>query len=122
MEPVQTPVVLGVVRSTFAIAPWGTFLSFNFENSLQAVATAGDSTKCQLWKKYHIYLLVRCCKGKTIWQLLETLLVPESDLLWTRPMGLYLQQDNTNSIYSDASYVGIGGWSQDFAFLWRVTT
>jgi len=36
-------------------------------------------------------------------------------------MALFFDRDFTHRVYSDASYVGIGGWSADFAFMWRVT-
>ena len=56
----------------------------------------------------------------TINQLLETLLAPEDSPLWTRPIALYLDRDFTHKVYSDASMGGLGGWSEDFSFLWRV--
>ena len=33
----------------------------------------------------------------------------------------YLDRDYTHRTYSDASYGGLGGWSADFSFLWRLT-
>jgi len=36
-------------------------------------------------------------------------------------MALFFDRDFTHRVYSDASYIGIGGWSSDFAFMWRVT-
>ena len=56
----------------------------------------------------------------TIKQLMETLLAPEGDPHWTRPLALYLDRDPTHAVYSDASYGGLGGWSADFSFFWRL--
>ena len=52
---------------------------------------------------------------------METLLTPEGDPHWTRPIALYLQRDRTHTVYSNASYEGLGGWSPDFYFYWRLT-
>eukprot|EP00980_Cylindrotheca_fusiformis_P020527 scaffold7592_cov89-Cylindrotheca_fusiformis.AAC.1 len=54
-------------------------------------------------------------------QLLETLVGPHCDHLWSRSIALYLDRDPTHYVLSDASYLGLGGWSPDFLFLWRLT-
>jgi len=53
---------------------------------------------------------------------LETLLVPEEDPLWTRPIALLVPREPTHWLKSDASYAGIGGWTLSFGtFMWRIT-
>jgi hypothetical protein len=41
---------------------------------------------------------------------------------WSRPIALLVPRTATHWLKLDASYAGIGGWSQDFGtFMWRVT-
>jgi hypothetical protein len=119
VTPKEMARVVGVVRSASEVAPWGTFLSFNLENALQKAAANGDSTKRQWWTRTRIYLSKIAVD--TMRQIMETLLVPENDPLWTRPIYLQLDRDLTHTVISDASYAGLGGWSPEFHFLWRVT-
>jgi hypothetical protein len=119
VTPKEMARIVGVVRSASDVAPWGTFLSFNLENALQKAAANGDSTQRQWWTRTRIYLSPIAVA--TIKQIMETLLVPENDPLWTRPIYLHLDRDLTHSVISDASYAGLGGWSPEFKFLWRIT-
>lgn len=111
--------LIGKVRSASAVAPWGTFLSFNLQNSLNWAAKRVYAKKRRWWKTAKIFLSNIAIQ--TIHQLLDTLLAPEDSPLWTRPIALFLDRDLTHRVYSDASYGGIGGWSVDFSFLWRLT-
>jgi hypothetical protein len=53
---------------------------------------------------------------------MDTLLAPEEDPIWTRPIALLVPRTATHWLISDASYSGIGGWSLTFGtFMWRVT-
>jgi hypothetical protein len=119
VTPKEMARIVGVIRSASEVAPWGTFLSFNLENALQTAAAKGDSTKKQWWTRTRIYLSPIAVA--TIKQIMETLLVPENDPLWTRPIYLQLDRDLTHTVISDASYAGLGGWSPEFKFLWRIT-
>jgi len=117
VTPREMARIIGIVRSASEIAPWGTFLSFNLQNSLNKSAQHAFSSDRKWWNRTKIKLIAI----DTIKQLMETLLAPEGDPLWTRPIALYLDRDHTHTVYSDASYGGIGGWSSDFSFLWRIT-
>ena len=119
VTPKEMAHIVGVIRSASEVAPWGTFLSFNLANALQKAAAKGDSTKRQWWTRSRIYLSPIAIA--TIKQIMETLLVPENDPLWTRPIYLQLDRDLTHTVISDASYAGLGGWSPEFKFLWRIT-
>ena len=51
----------------------------------------------------------------------ETLLVPDGNPLWTRPIALLIPRIATHYLKSDASYASIGVWSAHFGtFMWRV--
>mmetsp|Transcript_4851 Transcript_4851/g.11525 ORF Transcript_4851/g.11525 Transcript_4851/m.11525 type:complete len:935 (-) Transcript_4851:1191-3995(-) len=118
VSPREMARIVGIVRSASEIAPWGNFLSFNLQNSLIAASKNAFSTKRKWWNRAKIYLTPVAVS--TINQLMETLLAPEDSPLWSRPIALYLDRDYTHRVYSDASYGGLGGWSEDFGFLWRI--
>jgi hypothetical protein len=60
---------------------------------------------------------------KDIRLLMEMLLAPEEDPLWTRPIALLIPRKPTHWCKSHASYAGIGGWTLNFgALMWRVLT
>jgi hypothetical protein len=54
--------------------------------------------------------------------LMETLLAPDEDPIWSHPIAFLVPRMATHWLKLDASYARIGGWSQDFGtFMWRVT-
>jgi hypothetical protein len=110
--------IVGVVCSASTVAPWGTFFSFNLQNALYAASRNALSSTRTWWTRARIYLSP--ISLVTIHQLMKTLIVPEGDPLWTRPISLYFDRDLTHEILNDASYAGIGGWSPCFAYKWRI--
>ena len=120
VSPREMARVVGIVRSASEIAPWGTFLSFNLQNALTTAARNAFSDRRSWWTRSRIYL--SSVAISTIRQLLATLLLPEPEdsKLWSRPIALYLDRDYTHTVFSDASYGGLRGWSADFSFLWRL--
>lgn len=120
VKPRELARVIGIVRSASSIAPWGTFLSFHLDNSLQeAVKRAQAHANVRWWRKGKIRLPHESLI--TMRQLMETLCGKDHDDIWSRPISLFVQRDCTHRVMSDASYIGIGGWSPDFKFLWRIT-
>eukprot|EP00980_Cylindrotheca_fusiformis_P008874 scaffold1899_cov112-Cylindrotheca_fusiformis.AAC.1 len=123
VTPKEMAHIIGVVRSASEVAPWGNFLSFNLDNALTAAAAkarqAKKKTGSKWWRSQRIFLSKVAVA--TIRQLLETLLGEQNQSLWIRPIALYLERRVTHSVLSDASYLGLGGWSPDFLFLWRLT-
>ena len=99
------------------VSPWGTFLSFNLQNSLYQASQLARSTNRSWWNRNKIMLSPIACG--TISQLLETLVGEEFDTLWTRPIAFMLERTPTHTVFSDASYLGIGGWSPCLNFVWR---
>eukprot|EP00980_Cylindrotheca_fusiformis_P020539 scaffold7616_cov169-Cylindrotheca_fusiformis.AAC.1 len=124
VTPKEMAHIVGVVRSASQVAPWGNFLSFNLENALiaaerQAKQRDDDEPGRRWWQNCRIFLS-KVAIG-TIRQLLETLVGEPFEHLWRRPIALYLDRESTHTVISDASYLGLGGWSPDFLFLWRLT-
>eukprot|EP00980_Cylindrotheca_fusiformis_P017027 scaffold5212_cov116-Cylindrotheca_fusiformis.AAC.1 len=123
VTPKEMAHIVGVVRSASEVAPWGNFLSFNLDNALTAAAQRAREAKKETggkWWRTHRIFLSKVAVA-TIRQLLETLIGEQHSSLWVRPISLYLERRVTHSVLSDASYLGLGGWSPDFLFLWRLT-
>jgi hypothetical protein len=40
---------------------------------------------------------------------------------WSRPIALLIPREPTWTVFSDAAHSGLGGWSPDLKFVWRVT-
>ena len=118
VSPKEMAHLVGVVRSASEVAPWGTFLSFNLQNALTKAARNANNPKRTWYSRSKIYLSATAVA--TLKQLSETLLC-DDDRTWTRPIALFFDRDPTHRVYSDASYIGIGGWSPDLCFLWRIT-
>lgn len=120
MMPKKTASVLGKLRSAIQISPWGVFLSFSLATNLKGAGRKAYSSTHSWWSKGKIQLSSHALPDIRL--LVETLLAPEEDPLWTRPIARLVQRTATNWLKSDASYAGIGGWSLDFGtFMWRVT-
>ena len=118
ISPKEMARIIGIVHSASEIAPWGNFLSFNLQNSLTKAARKATGNLRAWYTRTRIYLSQTAVR--TIEKLLETLLIGDG-LTWTHPICLLFDRDPTHRVYSDASYIGLGGWSADFSFLWRLT-
>eukprot|EP00980_Cylindrotheca_fusiformis_P018620 scaffold6176_cov173-Cylindrotheca_fusiformis.AAC.4 len=110
VTPKEMAHIVGVVRSASEVAPWA---------AAQRARQAKKPPDKKWWRSQRIFLSKVAVA--TIRQLLETLLGEENRSLWVRPISLYLERRVTHSVLSDASYLGLGGWSPDFLFLWRLT-
>ena len=120
LTPKQTASILGKLCSAIQISPWGVFLSFSLATNLTRACRNAYNTTRSWWSKGKIRL--NSAALRDIRLLMETLLAPEEDPIWTRPIALLVPRTATHWLKSDASYAGIGGWSQDFGtFMWRVT-
>ena len=56
VSPKEMGHIIGVVRSASEVAPWGTFLSFNLENSLRLAARNMRMNPRVWWNRHKIYL------------------------------------------------------------------
>jgi hypothetical protein len=119
VKPREMAKLTGILRSASSVSPWGTFLSFNLQNALTQASKHAFSSERAWWNRGKIR--ISAVATATINQLMETLLADVHRNLWTRPIALILQRDHSHRVYSDASYLGIGGWSPCFRFVWRIT-
>jgi hypothetical protein len=119
MTPKQVASVLGKLRSAIQISPWGVYLSFALAANLKRASKNALSSQRSFWSRGKVRINQSAVRD--ILFLLETLLAPEEDPLWTRPIALLIPREATHWLKSDASYAGIGGWTLGFdTFMWRI--
>jgi hypothetical protein len=120
LRPKQCASVIGKLRSAIQISPWGVYLSFALATNLKRSCRNALSSQRSFWSKGKVR--INRAAVRDIQFLLETLLAPEEDPLWTRPIALLVPREPTHWLKSDASYAGIGGWTLSFGtFMWRIT-
>jgi hypothetical protein len=112
--------VIGKLRSAISISPWGTYLSFSMSTHLTRASHNAFRATHSWWSKAKIRV------NKTVIQdmhlLMEPLLAPKEDPIWTHPIALLVPREATHWFKSNANYAGIGGWTLNFgALMWRVT-
>jgi hypothetical protein len=116
--PRQMASVIG--KSAISISPWGTYLSFSMSTHLTRASCNAFRATRSWWSKAKIQV-----NKSVIWDiclLMETLLAPKEDPIWTRPIALLVPREATHWFKSDVSYAGIGSWTLNFgALMWRVT-
>jgi hypothetical protein len=121
-KPVEFAIILGHLRSPATLAP----------------ALAYISLRIQLWFNEQVRIN-KAHAGKSRWWRLERLQVPAfvwhdlrlllevldktepSDPFWCRPIGMLIPRTTTHFAYQDASYEGLGGFSEEFGFSWRLS-
>jgi hypothetical protein len=107
ITPKQAASILGKLRSAIQISPWGVFLSFSLAATLKTAGRNAFSSTRSWWSKGKIRLNSTALRD--IHLLMETLLVPDEDPIWSRPIALLVPHTATHWLKSDASYAGIGG-------------
>jgi hypothetical protein len=121
-SPAQISQLLGLLRHGIAISVAGNFLSIRLQllMSDHMVATPAKKLATKGWwhrKRVHISDEV----FRDLRMLQRSLEGPLGESLWSRPIGLLVPREPTATVLSDASYGGIGGWSPDLSFAWRLT-
>jgi hypothetical protein len=71
------------------------------------------------WSRSHIWLSSGAVKDLSLLQSWLTC-ADAAPLLWLRPVGMLVARTAHAAFFSDASYAGLGGWSPDASFLWRI--
>ena len=110
--------IIGKIRSAARIAPWGNFMSFSCQDALTAALRKSSKQAKWFWRQGKMRVPAECARDLAV--LVEVLTLPEFHPTWTRPIALLIPRTSTHSFLSDASYGGLGGWSPDFAVMWRV--
>jgi hypothetical protein len=117
--------VLGLVRHGAFLCPLGAFLSIRLQWVLNdAVKTAGvrRSATSKWWRHQLVPMPPGVLDDLTLLHHCTKIHQDTDSSIWSRPIGMIIRRQATATVLSDASYSGIGGWSTEFAFLWRLTT
>jgi hypothetical protein len=114
--------LLGTVQNAAFVAPLVNHLSIQLQQCLNyAVACAGraSSSKQRWWFTQEIDVPPEVLKDiATIYQALDD---NPTHPVWQSYIGFLVHHKPTGWIISDASYEGIGGWSPDDLFRWRLS-
>jgi hypothetical protein len=115
--------VLGLIRHGAFLCPMGEFLSIRLQWTLnEAVKGAGArrSATSRWWRNQLVRLPSAVLEDMHLLQHCTLPTETTKPSVWSRPIGLVIRRQPTATVLSDASYGGIGGWSSDLGFLWRL--
>jgi hypothetical protein len=121
LAPRDIASLLGTVRNAAFVAPLGNHLSIRLQQCLNhAVARAGRaSSKHRWWFTQEITIPPEVLEDiATIYRALDD---NPTHPVWQSYIGFLVDREPTGRIISDASYEGIGGWSPDVLFRWRLS-
>ena len=120
-RPIDFARILGHTRNPAAIAPSLAYISLRIQLWFNEVVrkNAKQASKKFWWR------LDKLQVPQFVWhdlQLLHDVADSEDpdDPFWKRPIGLLIPRTTTNFAYQDASYEGLGGFSEQFGFSWRL--
>jgi hypothetical protein len=116
--PKEIASIIGKIRSTAMIAPWGNYFSFTSQDALTAALRKAFRNPCWFWKQGRMRVPAEAIRDLHV--MADALSRPEGDSTWTCPIALLSPRTPTESFLSDASYGGLGGWSPEFKVMWRV--
>jgi hypothetical protein len=88
MTPKQVASVIGKLWSAIQISPWGVYLSFALAANLKRASKNALSSQRSFWSQGKVRIDQSAVRD--ILFLLETLLAPEEDPIWTRPIALLI--------------------------------
>lgn len=123
-SPSQIAKLLGFVRNGAFLCQQGNFLSIRLQWTLNAELKKAGAARTQRKKwwshnRVHIprevfedlHLLRATCFNRTTY----------AQHQWSRPIAMLIPREPTCVLYSDAAHSGLGGWSADLRFVWRLT-
>jgi hypothetical protein len=124
-SPKEIAILLGHVRNSSLVFPLGNFISIRLTQLLTAamkLAGVAATTNKNWWNRRVIKINREVLPDINL--LHRSLAAPVDEQAvsaWTRPIACIVKRDHTSVALSDAAYTGMGGWSPDFQFLWRLT-
>jgi hypothetical protein len=123
--PREVAQLLGTIRHGAFLSVAGNFLSIRLQWILSArvsasnLPQAGRQNSRRWWSSYKIHIPPHVFDDLRL--LRRSLTEPTAAFTWSRPIGMLIDRTPTATLLSDASYGGIGGWSANLNFLWRIT-
>jgi hypothetical protein len=124
-SPKDIAILLGHIRSGCLVFPLGNFMSIRLTQLLTTeMSKAGvkQTTNKNWWSKHTIHISNNILPDITmLYNMLGKTVEDQVVSAWTRPIGCIVPRDPTGHILSDAAYTGLGGWSPNYKFMWRLT-
>ena len=121
-SPSQIAKLLGFIRHGAFLCQLGNFTSIRLQWTLNgAIISAGQ--KSSLRKKWwaHKRIQIPSEVFADLRLMLRSLSRPHAheSHTWSRPIAMLISRSPTCIAYSDAAHTGLGGWCQEFSFVWR---
>jgi hypothetical protein len=109
--------ILGKLRHACQILPAGNFLCFHLQEALNSHLFRFGILRG--WGKYQSIHISKSAKWSL--QLINSCLQYEDSPIWKRPIGLLIPRDPHETMYSDASTKGLGGYGRHLDLQWRIS-
>jgi hypothetical protein len=118
--PRDIAVLLGTIPNAAFVAPLGNHLSIRLQQCLNAaIACAGRKVSCRWWFQQQVTVPDAVLEDvATIHRSLDDNV---NNPVWQSYIGFLVDREPTARIISDAAHKGLGGWSPDFLFKWRLS-
>ena len=126
LMPRECSSLLGLIRNAAPVAPLGVYFSLRVQYALneaiQAVWLRRGNPHPRYWKRWYRHTGIRLlpATARDLRLLRSTLDDNSAHPVWRRPIGLLVHREPTHTAPSDASYDGLGGWSEEFSYKWRL--
>ena len=117
--PKELARVLGMIRHGSLVAPVGLFFTLRLQFLLSDKSPCNVLRPRQWWR--HKRLLLPEYILAELRRLYNSLSTDLYHHLWHRPIGLIVPRLPTIITQTDASYTGLGGWSEEFNHMWRLS-
>lgn len=121
--PHEVSQVLGLVRHSAPATVLGTYRSLSLQFQLNdTLRNVPAKTQLRRWYSRRMISLAADTL-RDLRKLRESITQDRFDPRWSRRIGLVIKRDPTIFLYTDASTVGLGGWSNSssVAHMWRIT-
>jgi hypothetical protein len=118
--PREVAQLLGIIQNAAYVAPLGSHLSIRLQQCLNAaVAHAGLCVSKRWWFSGGIDIPAEVLEDiATVYHSLDD---NAEHPVWQSYIGFLVDRAPTVRIISDTAYEGLGGWSEEFNFMWRVS-
>lgn len=118
--PKELARLLGLIQNAGRIMPLGKFFTLQVQFLLNAAIAknrARSARALRTWWQHHYVTIPHEVRAHIA--LLRQLAKRPS--MWERPIAMLVAREPTCEALSDAAYSGMGGWSPDLSFFWRLT-
>jgi hypothetical protein len=123
-HPEEIAKLLGYIRNGAFLCAQGEFFSIRLQWTLSSAMKADGYTTTQKkgwWRRRRVKIPSEVVSDLRL--LRASLFQERAGAMhqWSRPIALLIPREPTWTVYSDAAHSGLGGWSPDLKFVWRVT-